>query len=395
MYLFGSFGAQLSEHDQALVRTAEAFSREHLTDENIAEWSMQGGMPDTVLGMFHDSGLAFASVDTEDNAFKTSFVAQIMMLEEYSRASGTLLPLNSLVVTFQTLSNITTREQMAFALDTYEKTLQPFFSYALTNAGSGSSLDSNGTTITELNGNLVMNGVKPFVNNAEYAPYIMVLASNLADRLSGDADGNPPLTFWLVPRTSPGVTIFPIEKAGQKLLPAAAIEFQDVVLDPDLQLGKRNIPIDLFNRLVSSTRCTACANSLGMAKAALDDAAYYAAHHRIGNRLLADFGQIDEKLADMQYKALTMKYLTYNAAYAIQHELDDATTLAELATRYVPRLGKEVADLGISIVGGAGYTSQSRLSRIWIDSRGNEISVGSPEVMARLIAKDIVRHYLS
>lgn len=393
MYLFNSFGAHLNEHDASLVRAAHDFSREHLTDNNIAEWSIQGGMPDTVLGIFHDSGLGFVSVDTDDNEYKTSFIAQISMLEEYSRSSGTLLPLNSLVVTFRTLSSVATPEQMQFALETYNDTLQPFFSYALSNAGSGSNLDLNATTITKSGDKLLMNGVKPFVNNAEYAPYIMVLAQNLVDYDPESSTDAPPLTFWLVPRDSKGISIYPFEKAGQKLLPAAAIEFNNVEVDPDLQLGLRNIPRDQMLQIMSATRCTVCANSLGMAEAALDDAAYYASHHDLDGRKLAKLGQIDEKLADMQYKVLTMKYLTYNAAYEIQHQSKDAATLAELATRYVPRLGKEVADLGISIIGGAGYTNMSRLSRIWIDSRGNEISTGSPEVMARLIANAIIEHY--
>ena len=46
-------------------------------------------------------------------------------------------------------------------------------------------------------------------------------------------------------------------------------------------------------------------------------------------------------------------------------------------------------------LGGRGYTDQSRVGRIWMDCRGNQIAQGTDEVMVHLIAKSLIANRVS
>ena len=58
--------------------------------------------------------------------------------------------------------------------------------------------------------------------------------------------------------------------------------------------------------------------------------------------------------------------------------------------RFVPKAATDVASEALQIFGGAGYTDETRVGRIWQDCRGNQIAQGTDEIMVGLIAKLLV-----
>lgn len=384
------FESIISEADRDLVAQASEFGRAHFTEENIQSWYAEGGIPESTMRAFKESGLGYLGLSSVHHGNDVPFFSKILVLEELSRISGTMLPINSQIVTFNTFSQLATMEQIDFVLEKYEETARPCFSYAFTDASNEPSAEIHTTRIEKKDGRLVINGLKSFVNNGEYAPYVFALARNMTE---SDDMLTAPLTFWLVPKDAPGVTLYPIGKTGQRLLPAAAIEFANVEIDPEWQIGKANVDKGVFSRIVNSVRCTACANSLGMAQAALEDAAYYAEKRIINEHRLVEYGQIAEKLTDMQAGVSSMRYLTYESALSVQNNDEHMALTTAMLKKYVPGKAVEVANDGMSILGGISYTDATRMSRIWIDCRGNQFSTGTDEVMALSAARRIAQFY--
>lgn len=92
------------------------------------------------------------------------------------------------------------------------------------------------TSARTIDGRLVLNGTKTFVNNGEYAPYLLVAAID-RDASTGK---HPALSFWLVPHDLPGIKVYPVQKIGQSILPFSTVVFENVRLDEPYRLhGKR------------------------------------------------------------------------------------------------------------------------------------------------------------
>lgn len=132
-----------------------------------------------------------------------------------------------------------------------------------------------------------------------------------------------------------------------------------------------------------------------MALAAMDDALDHANDHMVKGQTLGTLPQIREKLADMEVRNRAMCQLVYYAADSVDAGLSRSHLDCAVMKRAVPRMATEVASEALQILGGRGYTDQSRVGRIWMDCRGNQIAQGTDEVMVHLIAKSLIANRVS
>jgi alkylation response protein AidB-like acyl-CoA dehydrogenase len=197
----------------------------------------------------------------------------------------------------------------------------------------------------------------------------------------------------MLPKDSPGVSIFPIAKIGQKIQPTAAITFENVEIDEKWRLGDLSLS-DAAYSIMNLGRCVVCSNSLGLAQAALDDAAAFADSYYIDDNKIGSFQQIGLLLTKMQTMVFNMRAHTYNCA-SILEEAGDVKLAVSLMKYYVPQSAVKVADYAMQIFGGAGYSDSTRISRIWVDSRANQFETGTDQIMANTAAKEILKLYRS
>ena len=61
--------------------------------------------------------------------------------------------------------------------------------------------------------------------------------------------------------------------------------------------------------------------------------------------------------------------------------------------RFVSRSAFEVADDAMQILGGPGYTEDTRVGRIWADTRGNRFGAGTDEIMVHIAGRQLVKQY--
>ena len=127
----------------------------------------------------------------------------------------------------------------------------------------------------------------------------------------------------------------------------------------------------------------------------MDDALDHANDHMVKGQTLGTLPQIREKLADMEVRNRAMCQLVYYAADSVDAGLSRSHLDCALMKRAVPRMATEVASEALQILGGRGYTDQSRVGRIWMDCRGNQIAQGTDEVMVHLIAKSLIANRVS
>lgn len=376
----------LDDTERELVRHATEFGERYFTEENISKWYQEGGLPDDVVEAYRTSAFGYLGFSVEQGGPPVTHLGQTAILAELTRHAATIIPIQSQVLDFQIASRFANDAQLALIMNRYEETSRPCFSTAISEACSASDVRGYRTAVSNEGGRLLLNGEKVFVANGQHAPYTIVLAKDLTE----DVDIRDAFSsFWLLPTSLEGVTAMPINKLGQKMLPFAALRFENVELQPEWRLGTPYQAITQTRLIMDLGRCIVCAGSLGLAYAAFEDAVRHAKARKIRNKPIGEFQQIGQMLVRMNTDIVNMEGHIHNACHAIDSG-QSAKLAVALMKNYVPAAAVEVADLAMQVFGGIGYTDSSRTGRIWVDSRGGQFAVGTDQIMINIAAKSIL-----
>lgn len=380
---------RLSEDERALVSEVRQFCEKYFDEASVAQWQRDGGLPDEVVKAFVNLDFkGFGVIHRRGHEFYDLF-AQVLVLEELSRSSGAALPFHTDFLQLQILEAFASIAQTAPIREEYQKTGRLAFALAVSEPQAGSDTMGMETKVSLRNDSLVLNGVKSFVNNGEYAPALLVAA---IDEEASASSGDPTLSLWLIPRDLEGIRVVPESKIGQSMLPFASILFDNVALDESYRLRGDAKGFSQLFRFFEYGRVFVCATALGQAQAAMEDAVRWAKTRSAFGSPIASFQQIQQMLTDMEVKLANMRNLVYQAAWEFDRGEHDRLTVA-MMKRYVPVTATEVASDAMQILGGRGYTSHERVSSIWQDCRGFQIAEGTDQIMVHIAAPLIMKKY--
>lgn len=381
---------KLTDKQEKLVSAFRGFGEQTFTPEHVNQWRKDQGLPDEVVKSFVDLYFGFEDVDGSRKTSRYSLLSQAMVIEELSRCAGATLPFQNDLFNLQIMGGFATDGEMSSVLEDYRQTGRLMFALAISEPGGGSDAMSMQTYTRTVDGKLILNGRKTYVNNGEYSPYILVAA---IDKDEEEPGKYPSLALWLIPRNLKGIAAVPISKIGQSMLPFASVSFEDVELSPEYRLdGSEGGFRQLFS-LLEFGRVLLCASSLGMAQAAMEDAVAYARSRKAFGVQVGRFQQIEQMLTDMEVRLVNMRSLLYRAAWSVDEGEEDKRLSVALMKRYIPKAALDVASDAMQILGGMGYTENSRVSHIWQDCRGNQIAEGTDQIMVYISAPLIMDKY--
>ena len=377
----------LFDSQRSIIAYVNEFCDEHFDESIIKQWVTSRGVSKSVYDDFYASELGKYCFPENLGGVRCSFVDRAAMVAQLMRRAGATLPFISDMLTFALLSTMRTISQQEIVESLAQRSGRVFLSQAFTEPSAGTDANAVSTTVSLEGNRPVLNGKKSFVCNGQFASDTLVLAR---DPVFGREDGG--LSLWLVPITSEGVFSYPLDSVGQKMLAPAMLEFENVELCLDWRIQTEGKLSSMLRRQYELGRILVCASSLGLARAAMDDALAYASEHMVKGRCLGSIPQIQDKLANMEIKLRSMEMFVYDAASEINNPQSDATHLnCALMKYYVPNAATEVASDAMQIFGGRGYTTETRVGRIWRDCRGNQIAQGSDEIMTRTAAKFLIK----
>lgn len=379
----------LSSEQKKLVASFRAFGTEVFTPDHVSQWCKDQGLPDDVMKRFVDTYYKFADKEST-SAAGHSLLDQALIIEELSRCAGATLPFQNDLFNLQIVDALSEAGNVDSAVADYRETGRLMFALAISEPDGGSDVMSMKTSTRTLDGKIVLNGRKSYVNNGEYAPYIVVAAID-ADAQTDDS--YPALALWLVPRNLKGIAAVPIDKIGQDMLPFASLSFQDVEVKPEYRISAEHGDFRRLFQMLEYGRVLLCASSLGMAQAAMEDACAHARSRKAFGVQVGRFQQIETMLTDMELRLTNMRSILYRAAWAVDKGDSERRLAVALMKRYIPETSVEVASDAMQILGGLGYTESSRTCRVWRDCRGNQIAEGTDQIMVYIAAPLIVEKY--
>ena len=377
----------ITEEQRNLLARLDDFCKANLLETAIQQWIAAGGVPDSFMLKYYQEGFGRIGMPSRMGGISTPIITRVLVLERLALHAGATLPAQGLMTYTHFVSDIASEEQVSLLRGIMEETGKSAFSFAVSEPQSGTrTLDVRATAVEDETG-FTINGSKAFVSSGQYAPYVVLIAHDVA--LEKEEEAHEPLTFFLVQRDAKGVDTFPMSKIGQRLVPTADIVFDDVHVGRDAVMGERGTGANKLLQSFEYGRTYVCATSVGMAQAAFNEAVDFALNRAISGSSILAFQQIQELITDMQMKIDAMRALLYKTACSLDERTKDIRLETALLKRFVPKTAMEVADSAMQIMGGLGYRSSTKTARIWEECRGNRIAQGTDEIMTVIAAKRI------
>ena len=139
-------------------------------------------------------------------------------------------------------------------------------------------------------------------------------------------------------------------------------------------------------------RSLIAAQSIGLAQTAMDDAAAYASERICFNKPISSFQLIQLKLAEMETVLQNARNMMYKTLWKLDNGMSVQIDSA-LLKRYTAMNCTWVASEALQMYAGLGYTTETRMGRIWEDCRGNELAGGTDEVMVYIAGRQLAKKY--
>jgi len=257
--------------------------------------------------------------------------------------------------------------------------------FALSEAGAGSDVPAMDTTAEKDGDEYVIDGGKLWISNGSVADTVTVFAKTDADA------GNKGISSFVVrPEEDEGFHVEGTEdKLGDKGCPTAELRFDGLRVHEDRLLGEEGDGFVHALKTLNGGRITIAARGVGIAQAALDQATEYAQQREQFDQPISEFQTIQHKLADMDTKLQAARMLMHRAAdRKIRGE--NFVKEAAQAKLYASEISREVANEGIQIHGGYGYTKDFPAERFYRDAKLNEIYEGTSEILRNTIANELL-----
>lgn len=186
----------------------------------------------------------------------------------------------------------------------------------------------------------VIAGHKTYVPFAADAKAMIVYAN-----LDGVTQG------FIVPSDSDGLVV---SEERNKLMSLNALPFYDLKLN-DVRVSKSNRLEGDFEAALAASRVALASLAVGVAKASLDYAIEYAKEREVFGVKVAQKQAIAFMLAEMAMEIEASRMLTWEAAWKLDNDKEDAFKAAYLAATGAIDMVMMVTDRGVQVLGGHGY----------------------------------------
>lgn len=380
-----------SDEIRMVIDTVSRFVRDKVQPLE-AEVEERGVLPDDALGALKREalglGLFALNMPSEVGGGGLSTFDMCLVEEQLGQTSDALIR-RIFGQVYPMLMACTPAQRERYLLPTVAG--EKICAMAITEPGAGSDAAAISTTARLENGCWLLNGTKHFISDGDIADYIIVMA--LTDPEKRARGG---ITLFLVDRDTPGFRVSRKQAMmGHRGYGHVELVFDACRIPEDAVLGEIGSGFRLIMESVSAIRlCHIGARCAGMGQRVLELMRRHAAERRQFGAPIGDFQMVQKMIADAAIDVYATRSMVLDCARDIDLGLDPREKVSMIKVFASEMLGR-VADSGIQVFGGYGFTKDLPLERIYRDARVTRIYDGTSEVHRMLIARSVIKNGLT
>ncbi len=367
--------------DSLIIDMIRKFSQERLAPHAAAR-EKAGRIEPEVIRELGDLGVFGATTPAEWDGSEIDPVTYAMMLEEIAAGDGSVSTMVSVhnSPTCIVVNNYGTNAQK-------DRWLRPLAtgahvgSFGLTEPQAGSDASNLRTRAVRKGDVYVVNGAKQFISNATHPGSIVFFA------VTDPEAGKRGLSAFVIDKSHPGFSVLRVEeKLGQKASDTCALAFEDVEIPLDQRIGAEGEGYKIALSTLESGRIGIAAQSVGMARAALEYAVDYARERKAFGGAIIDFQAVGFRLAEAKTKLEAARQLTLFAARQKTAGVNslEAACMAKL---FASEVAEQVCTAAIQTLGGYGFLADYPVERIYRDVRVCQIYEGTSDVQKLILQR--------
>ena len=257
--------------------------------------------------------------------------------------------------------------------------------WGLTEPNTGSDAGNMRTVAVKDGDYYILNGAKNFITHGKSGDVAVVIART--GKL-GDSHG---MTSFIVERGTTGFSAGKKEnKLGMRASETAEMIFMDCKIHKSQMIGKEGEGFVQSLKVLDGGRISIAALSLGIAEGAFEAALKYSKERHQFNQPISSFQGISFKLAEMATKVEAAKLLTFRSA-DLKNRGQSVNRESAMAKLYASEVAVEIANDGVQIFGGYGYTKDFPAEKYYRDAKLCTIGEGTSEIQKLVISRSILK----
>ncbi len=254
-------------------------------------------------------------------------------------------------------------------------------SFGLTEAQAGSDASALRTRAVKRGDRYIVNGSKQFISNATHPGSLVFFA------VTDPAAGKRGISCFAIDKNHPGFSVVRTEeKLGQKASDTCALSFDNVEIPEDQRIGAEGEGYKIALSTLESGRIGIAAQSVGMARAALDYAIGYAKERTAFGGRIVDFQAVGFRLVEAKTRLEAARQMTLHAA-RLKAEGRPSLEAACMAKLFASEAAEAVCTAAIQTLGGYGFLADYPVERIYRDVRVCQIYEGTSDVQKLILQR--------
>jgi butyryl-CoA dehydrogenase len=378
---------QLTDEQRELQQTARKFARTELPALARNMEAKDYPLPPEMLRAYGEMGFLGVNLPEQYGGLGLGHLEALLVLEEFAQVSNAVAfpvfeALTGPVRTIEKFGSEAMKARVLPEVIRGEKIVavsmsEPDAGTALTDLTTSARADGNG---------YVVNGTKRWTSGGGHSDYYVTYCRFTEE------PGAKGIGAMLLEKDMDGLSF----GKREELMGFRGIPTADITID-EVKVPGENVIIGAggFGRLMSAfglERCGNATQALGLAAAALEQALEYTQERRAFGKPIVDFQAVQLKLAEMAMKVDAARLLIHRAAVNAGAQDDGLPTVYEssLAKCYANEIVREVAALGMQVMGGYGYHKDYGMEQRLRDAYAWGIAGGAIDVQKTNIAAAMV-----
>ena len=371
----------LTDDQEAIRDAVRAFAKQELWP-NAPRWDREHHFPREAHQGLAALGAYGICVPEEFGGADLGYLSLALVLEEIAAGDGgtstaisvTNCPVNAILMRY---GNAAQKKKWLTKLAAGEM----LGVFCLTEPHVGSDASALRTTATKTSDGYAINGVKQFITSGKEGQLAVVIA------VTDKGAGKKGMSAFLVPTDTPGYVVARLEeKLGQRSSDTAQINFDNCVIPAENLIGEEGEGYRIALSSLEGGRIGIAAQSIGMARSALEVAIDYAKERESFGTAIINHQAVGFRLADCATRLEAARQLVWHAA-SLRDAGRPCLKEAAMAKLFASEAAEAVCSAAIQTLGGYGYVNDFPVERIYRDVRVCQIYEGTSDVQKIIIQR--------